>query len=131
MEYDHLGWDLRGTEKNRGTLTLLPHQKLGSLKLGLAQVAGIQAAKATASLIPLCHPLALDTIDIHFEFTMSGMKIYAEAKTAAKTGVEMEVLTAVSVAALAIYDMCKAVDSKIMIGPIQLLSKFKEEPHSF
>lgn len=95
--------------------------------LAVAQIAGIQAAKETARLIPLCHTLPLDGIDVRFTFKSDGIEITAEARTTSKTGVEMEALTAVSVAALALYDMCKAVDKRMRIGPISLVKKTKTE----
>jgi cyclic pyranopterin phosphate synthase len=91
--------------------------------LETARVAGIMAAKKTADLIPLCHTLPLDHVAIEIRDVGSGFEIEAEARTSAKTGVEMEALTAVSVAALAIYDMVKAVDRSIVIGDIRLLKK--------
>jgi cyclic pyranopterin monophosphate synthase len=93
--------------------------------LAVAQIAGIQAAKDTARLIPLCHSLPMDAVTVEFRFTSKGLEISAEAKTTAKTGVEMEALVAASVAALAIYDMCKAVDKKMVIGPTKLIKKTK------
>ncbi len=93
--------------------------------LTTAQVAGIQAAKKTASLIPLCHTIPLDAVHIRFKVKNNGVEIQAEALSTAKTGVEMEALTAVSVTALTLYDMCKAVDRKISIGPILLRKKIK------
>ena len=93
--------------------------------LTVAQIAGIQAAKETARLIPLCHTLPLDAVKVQFKFKPRGIEIEAEAQTTAKTGVEMEALTAVSIAALALYDMCKAVDRKMVIGPVRLIRKIK------
>jgi cyclic pyranopterin phosphate synthase len=92
--------------------------------LEVARLAGIMAAKRTGELIPLCHPLALEAVQI--DFTPVGddaIRIEATAEVTAKTGVEMEALTAVSVAALTIDDMCKSVDRGIVIGPIQLDAK--------
>jgi cyclic pyranopterin phosphate synthase len=94
--------------------------------LTVARVAAIQAAKRTDELIPLCHGLPLDRVDIDFEVQDGGVQIRATASTTAKTGVEMEALTAVSVAALTIYDMCKAVDKAMVIGNIHLVEKIKE-----
>lgn len=94
--------------------------------LTVARIAGIQGAKQTASLIPLCHQLPLDKVDIDFVIEEHGIAIRATSVTSAKTGVEMEALTAVSVAALTIYDMCKAVDKSMTIETIQLLEKIKE-----
>ena len=93
--------------------------------LTTAKIAGIMAAKKTGELIPLCHPLALTGIDVHFniDHQQSLIVIEATARITGKTGVEMEALTAVSVAALTIYDMCKAVNKNIMIGDIMLLEK--------
>jgi len=91
--------------------------------LETARVAGIMAAKKTAELIPLCHALPLDHVAIEIRDVGSGFEIEAEVRTSAKTGVEMEALTAVSVAALAIYDMVKAVDRSVVIGDIRLLKK--------
>ncbi|MBK1881976.1 cyclic pyranopterin monophosphate synthase MoaC [Luteolibacter pohnpeiensis] len=94
--------------------------------LTVARIAAIQAAKKTDDLIPLCHGLPLDQIDLDFEIQESGVAIRATSITSAKTGVEMESLTAVSVAALTIYDMCKAVDKAMVIGSIRVTEKIKE-----
>ncbi len=93
--------------------------------LAVAQVAGIMGAKQTADLIPMCHPLMLTGVDINFEFDdeRSVLSIYSVVKTTGKTGVEMEAITAVTVAALTIYDMCKAIDRWMEITAIQLLEK--------
>ncbi len=91
--------------------------------LEIARIAGIMAAKKTSDLIPLCHQIALSKVNVTAEFTGEGITITAEAVTTAQTGVEMEALTAVSVAALTIYDMCKAVQKDIVITEIQLDSK--------
>jgi cyclic pyranopterin monophosphate synthase len=93
--------------------------------LNTARVAGIQAAKRTGELIPLCHPLNLTHVDVDLTLAKSRVAITATAKIAAQTGVEMEALTAVAVAALTIYDMCKAVDKEMVIGEIRLVSKKK------
>lgn len=95
--------------------------------LSVARIAGIQAAKRTQELIPLCHSLPLDAVSVQFEFQPSAIRIVATATCTAKTGVEMEALTAVSVAALTIYDMCKAVDKSMRIDGIRLLRKEKTE----
>ena len=94
-----------------------------------ARIAGIMAAKQTGALIPLCHPLPLTHCGVQFEVPpgRDRVRITATASTNAATGVEMEALCAVSVAALAIYDMCKAVDSTMRIGAIRLVSKFKSQ----
>lgn len=91
--------------------------------LQAARIAGIMAAKRTADLIPLCHPLPLTHVDITLVPLPDGYEIEARARTAAPTGVEMEALTAVSVAALTIYDMVKAVDRGMVIGDIRLMEK--------
>lgn len=89
-----------------------------------AQIAGILAAKATASLIPLCHPLPLSSIDVSFAWSSESiLQIDAVARTTAQTGVEMEAMTAASVAALTIYDMTKSLEKGISIGPIRLIEK--------
>ena len=93
--------------------------------LAVARVAGIQAAKDTSRLIPLCHPLPLSAVEVTFEFLRDGLGISARVKTTAPTGVEMEALTAVSVAALTLYDMCKAVDKSMVISAIRLEEKTK------
>ncbi|MGK5507305.1 cyclic pyranopterin monophosphate synthase MoaC [Brevibacillus formosus] len=92
--------------------------------LAVAQVAGVMAAKKTWEMIPMCHPLPLTGIDIQFAFTdETTLAITGTVKTTGKTGVEMEALTAVSVAALTVYDMCKAMDKEMIIGPTSLQSK--------
>ena len=93
--------------------------------LEIARIAGIQAAKRTADLIPLCHPLALSYIDVQVKEVRTGYRITATVRLAGKTGVEMEALTAVSVAALTIYDMLKAADKAMTIEGIHLVSKRK------
>ena len=89
----------------------------------VAKIAGINAAKKTSDLIPLCHPLFLDKVDLNFSYHNNQLRIQAEVSCYAKTGVEMEALTAVAVAALTIYDMCKSVDKKIIIVKQGLYSK--------
>jgi cyclic pyranopterin phosphate synthase len=92
--------------------------------LEVARLAGIMAAKRTGELIPLCHPLGLDSVDISlFPIEPDAIGIEAIVKVHGRTGVEMEALTAVSVAALTVYDMCKSVDREMTIGPIQLEEK--------
>ena len=95
--------------------------------LATARLAGIMAAKKTAELIPLCHPLPITHAEVNFETPPSRDRIVitATARIAARTGIEMEALTAVSVAALTIYDMCKSLDKQMQITDIQLLSKTK------
>lgn len=91
--------------------------------LEIARIAGIMAAKQTSALIPLCHQINLSKVDVRAEITDFGVSIEAEAKTTSQTGVEMEALTAASVAALTVYDMCKAVQKDIEITEIRLESK--------
>lgn len=91
--------------------------------LSVAQIAGIMGAKKTSDLIPMCHPLMLTGIDISFELAENSVYIEATVTTQGKTGVEMEALSAVSIAALTIYDMCKAVDKAMEIHSVMLLSK--------
>jgi cyclic pyranopterin phosphate synthase len=96
--------------------------------LAVARVAGIQAAKETSRLIPLCHSLPLAAVSVAFQAGDGAMLIEVRVRTTAATGVEMEALTAVSVAALTLYDMCKAVDKGMEIGAIRLVSKTKTAP---
>jgi cyclic pyranopterin phosphate synthase len=93
--------------------------------LAVARIAGIQAAKQTQLLIPLCHQIPLSKVAVEFEIQSRGIQITATTKTIAQTGVEMEALTAVSIAALTIYDMCKAVDKTMAITNVNLVSKVK------
>ena len=94
--------------------------------LNTARIAGVMAAKRTPDLIPLCHGLNLTSVDVEFEVGEGEIGIVATARASDRTGVEMEALTAVSVAALTIYDMCKAVDKEMEIGEVRLLQKTKE-----
>lgn len=94
--------------------------------LTVAKIAGIQAAKETSHLIPLCHPLTLDYVALDLAITTSGIIVTSEICSIGRTGVEMEALTAVSIALLTIYDMCKPIDKKMKIGEIFLLDKVKE-----
>jgi len=94
--------------------------------LTVARIAAIQAAKQTASLIPLCHQLPLERVDVQFEVQERGVLIRSTVVTSSKTGVEMEALTAVSIAALTIFDMCKAVDKSMVIGAIRVDEKTKQ-----
>lgn len=96
--------------------------------LATARIAGIQAAKRTAELIPLCHPLLLEHVKIDFEVKKNGIGIKTTVETTAKTGVEMEALTAVSVALLTIYDMCKAIEPHMSLEKIHLVQKIKGKP---
>jgi cyclic pyranopterin phosphate synthase len=114
-------------------LVRLPPRAAGALRaatlpkgdaLVTAQIAGIFAAKRTAELIPLCHPLGLDAVDVRFSWDDDVvLRIEAQASTSSKTGVEMEAMVAASVAALTIYDMCKSVDKGIVIERVRLLEK--------
>ncbi|HUB68578.1 MAG TPA: cyclic pyranopterin monophosphate synthase MoaC [Candidatus Methylacidiphilales bacterium] len=94
--------------------------------LGVARIAGIQAVKRAAELIPLCHPLPLHQIQIDFRVRARAIEIVCSVETEAKTGVEMEALTGISVAALTLYDMCKAVDKKMLISEIRVVEKMKK-----
>ena len=116
-----------------GTITMLPETfqmiEMGGHKkgdvLGIARIAGIQASKRTSDLIPLCHPLALSHVSLEFKLNKeeSSIRCQVRAETTGPTGVEMEALTAVQVALLTIYDMCKAVDRGMVMGDIKLLEK--------
>ncbi len=109
------------------TLRLISKNAIGKGNVELtAQIAGIQAAKKTAELIPLCHPLELTKIEVDTEMAEGGIRVRSLAKCTGQTGVEMEALQAVSTALLTIYDMCKAVDGKMIIEGIELLNKRKE-----
>jgi len=103
-------------------LAALPRNPKGD-PLEVARFAGIQAAKKTSDLIPMCHPLPLSFVDVEATVVTGGIHIRATAATVAGTGVEMEAMTAASVAALAIYDMTKALDKGIVIREVKLLSK--------
>lgn len=94
--------------------------------LAVARIAGIQAAKLTWQLIPLCHQLPLSHVSVEFTIEESGVRIQGKARTSSQTGVEMEALTAVQIAALTIYDMCKAIDKEMEISEVRLLEKVKE-----
>ena len=95
--------------------------------LNTARIAGVMAAKRTPDLIPLCHGVNLTAIDLEFTVKDEGVEILATARASDRTGVEMEALTAVSVAALTVYDMCKAVDKGMVIEGVRLLDKTKQE----
>jgi cyclic pyranopterin phosphate synthase len=111
-------------EMSPATVKLLRDNKLPKGNaLEVARIAGIQAAKQTSGLIPLCHPLPLTHVDVSIEIIRTGARIESTATTKAETGVEMEALMAASLAALTLYDMCKAVEKGISIGPIRLLEK--------
>ena len=118
----------------RASVQMSPHTagRLGSLPKGdalvTAQLAGIMAAKRTAELIPLCHPLPLTHVDVRARVVDAAVEIEASAETTAQTGVEMEALVAATVAALTVYDMAKAIDSAMSISTVELVEKTKEEP---
>ncbi|PYO94822.1 MAG: cyclic pyranopterin monophosphate synthase MoaC [Gemmatimonadetes bacterium] len=99
--------------------------------LAVSEVAGTLAAKRTAELIPLCHPLGLDHVEVEASLAESlpGVRVTAKVRTVGRTGVEMEALTAVAVALLTVYDMVKAVDSSMVIGDVQLIEKQKAPRH--
>jgi cyclic pyranopterin monophosphate synthase len=109
-------------ELNEAVLAALPQNPKGN-PLEVARFAGIQAAKKTADLIPMCHPLPLSFVDVEASVVSGGVRIRATAATVAGTGVEMEAMTAASVAALTIYDMTKALDKSIRIREVMLVSK--------
>jgi cyclic pyranopterin monophosphate synthase len=94
--------------------------------LAAAQLAGIMAAKRTSELIPLCHPLALTSVDVRLEVSAESVEIETVAETTAQTGVEMEALVAASIAALTVYDMAKAIDKGMVVSDVRLVSKTKE-----
>ncbi len=95
--------------------------------LTIAEIAGIQGGKKTSELIPLCHPLQITKLDVKAELTEDGVLVKTYAKCLGKTGIEMEALTAVHIALLTIYDMCKAVDKEMTIGEIRLIEKTKSD----
>jgi cyclic pyranopterin monophosphate synthase len=114
----------------KATVGLIQKNKIAKGNvLAAARIAGILAAKKTGELIPLCHPLPITHCEVLFEIPKSGDRVIitASAKISAQTGIEMEALTAVSVAALTIYDMCKAVDKKMRITDVKLISKTKRD----
>ena len=115
----------------KSTVALIQKNKIAKGNvLATARIAGILAAKKTGELIPLCHPLPITHCEVNFEIPKSADRIVitASAKITAQTGIEMEALTAVCVAALTIYDMCKAVDKTMRITDVKLISKTKNEP---
>lgn len=109
-------------ELSREALDALPENPKGN-PLEVARFAGIQAAKQTSSLIPMCHPLALSFVEVEARIAEGGVVIEATAATVAGTGVEMEAMTAASIAALTVYDMTKALDKGIRIREVELVSK--------
>ncbi len=115
----------------RETLDLIASDQIAKGNVfATARIAGIQAAKQTAQLIPLCHPLPLGDVKIDVVTSNEGAEVTCAAQTVAQTGVEMEALVGVTVALLAIYDMCKAVDKEMQISDVRLLSKTKQTAHS-
>ena len=125
---------VRRTAVAGGVVRMSPHT-IGLLRkaalpkgdvLNTARIAGVMAAKKTPELIPLCHGLNLTSVDVEFEVGHGHIGITATVRASDRTGVEMEALTAVSVAALTVYDMCKAVDKGMVVGEIKLLRKTKE-----
>lgn len=125
----------RRIAKARGRIRLTPQTvalirenevKKGDV-LAVAEIAGIQAAKRTSELIPLCHAVQITSVHVRATLEADGVVVESEAAAADKTGVEMEALTAVSVALLAVYDMCKAVDKQMIIETITLIEKTKED----
>jgi cyclic pyranopterin phosphate synthase len=125
--------DQRRRARARAVVTMQPAtaERLRALPKGdaltTAQLAGIMAAKRTSELIPLCHPLPLSHVEVTLAVTDGAVEITASAETTAQTGVEMEALTAASVAALTVYDMCKAIDKQMVIAEVRLLEKTKEQ----
>lgn len=113
--------------KVKMTGTTIDKLTIGGMKKGdpleIARIAGIMAAKRTDELIPLCHQLPLDSVNVSVEIVDDGVEITSEARTFARTGVEMEALTAVTIAALTVYDMCKSVQRDIVITDIKVMSK--------
>jgi cyclic pyranopterin monophosphate synthase len=115
----------------RETLDLIASNQIAKGNvLATARIAGIQAAKQTAQLIPLCHPLPLGDVKIDVVTSNNGAEVRCTAQTIAQTGVEMEALVGVTVALLTIYDMCKAVEKEMQISDVRLLSKTKQTVHS-
>ena len=115
----------------RETLDLIASNQIAKGNVfATARIAGIQAAKQTAQLIPLCHPLPLGDVKIDVVTSNNGAEVRCTAQTIAQTGVEMEALVGVTVALLTIYDMCKAVDKEMQISDVRLLSKTKRTGHS-
>jgi cyclic pyranopterin monophosphate synthase len=120
----------RAVARGRVRMAAATAERLRTLPKGdaltVARIAGIQAAKRTSDLIPLCHPLPLTVVEVDLAVDAEGVAIEAAAETTAQTGVEMEALTAAAVAALTVYDMAKAVDKEMSIDGIALVSKTKE-----
>jgi cyclic pyranopterin phosphate synthase len=127
--------DQKRVAKATGHITLKPETiKLiqdNSMKKGdvltISEIAGIQGGKKTSDLIPLCHPLQITKLDVKATIDKTGVRVNSEARCIGKTGIEMEALTAVSVALLTVYDMCKAVDKQMNIDEVKLLKKTKTD----
>jgi cyclic pyranopterin monophosphate synthase len=120
----------RAVARGRVRMAAETASRLRSLPKGdaltVARIAGIQAAKRTSELVPLCHPLPLTVVEVDLEVDGDGVVIEAAVETTAQTGVEMEALTAVTVAGLTVYDMAKAIDKEMRIDGVALVSKTKE-----
>jgi len=120
----------RAVARGRVRMAAETASRLRSLPKGdaltVARIAGIQAAKRTSELVPLCHPLTLTVVEVDLEVDGDGVVIEAAVETTAQTGVEMEALTAVTVAGLTVYDMAKAIDKEMRIDDVLLVSKTKE-----
>lgn len=117
---------------SKETIDLIERNQIGKGNVfATARIAGIQAAKKTAELIPLCHPLPLSNVEVDITLNGKQAEVKCTARTVAQTGVEMEALTGVAVALLTIYDMCKAVDKQMAISEIHLVQKTKEKPQIY
>ena len=120
----------RAVARGRVRMAAATAERLRTLPKGdaltVARIAGIQAAKRTSDLIPLCHPLPLTVVEVDLTVDTEGVAIEAAAETTAQTGVEMEALTAAAVAALTVYDMAKAVDKEMVVEDVRLVEKTKE-----
>ena len=127
--------DQERTARAEGFISLQPETlkliRENAMKKGdvitVAEIAVIQGGKKTSELIPLCHPLPITKLDVKAELTSDGVKVTSFAKCIGKTGIEMEALTAVNIALLTVYDMCKAVDKQMVIGEVKLLEKHKKD----
>jgi cyclic pyranopterin phosphate synthase len=127
--------DQKRVAKATGHISLKPETiqliKDNSMKKGdvlsIAEIAGIQGGKKTSELIPLCHPLQITKLDVKATLDKTGVRIHSEARCVGKTGIEMEALTAVSVALLTVYDMCKAVDKEMNMDEVKLVEKTKTD----
>ncbi len=127
--------DQKRIAKATGHISLRPETiqliKDNSMKKGdvltIAEVAGIQGGKRTSELVPLCHPLQITKLDVKATIDATGVRVNSEARCIGKTGIEMEALTAVSVALLTVYDMCKAVDKEMNIDEVKLIEKTKSD----